>query len=553
MKLTRYFGIILSLVLVCVISFGLLQLTTEKSLTSLRPLTFLVSRGSDVSKELSPDIPANPVASEDRFNVFGDFAWQTFVALNWPADPNGNPLKDVKNGDPYNEKPHNEKPRVWEFYNYPENVFQHHGANPCIGQKECPPLPPVTPNQYRGNGVNDQLPVYEQLRLTKFGSDPQFAPQLEDGMPSIKQAFGPVLVDGRGNYVFNEPRMNPAEVNQIISQGWYDADNLQDFNDDFEGNPFQLLCSEKDENGNYPKNNSPKVPCRDNGSKPNNNAMGAIEIKAAWMILPPEEYKLDDPNEHLPDRSKYYTTKRSLMVKTTKKEQKNKKYEQKKVTVDVALIGFHISHKTSHQGWIWSTFEHKYNAPGEGGTSPGRKHVKRGPLTCSEGQKAEGYYNLNSNPTCSVPENCRINKPANKPYLWRDKFPHAVTISKEGTIKEQKPSQIRRQVCIPQYAHKLNKKWQKKLEQQDSVFQNYELIGVQWLENPNLPYKLGSAQREPTNLINASLESFPQTQKYKNLSCASCHQTAKLPNKDIYSDFSFLINDAQFMKGKDSR
>src|SRR5262249_51383883 len=49
---------------------------------------------------------------------FDNFAWQLFVALNWPANPDGSASKE-----PITKDPTARKPRVWEFYNTVSDLF----------------------------------------------------------------------------------------------------------------------------------------------------------------------------------------------------------------------------------------------------------------------------------------------------------------------------------------------------------------------------------------------------------------------------------------------
>ena len=159
----------------------------------------------------------------------------------------------------------------------------------------------------------------------------------------------------------SEARINPVEVDQIVDNGWYSAQNLidQNFNNDvsMQGNPFELVCSSKEDGGVYPGNPPTGLaPCRAIGSSSANEPVGSMELKAAWMVLPPEE----SLNRSSIDQN-YYTTSRTLRVNFVNEHGEVEK--DKLFTVPVALIGFHIVHKTSAQGWIWATFEHINNAP----------------------------------------------------------------------------------------------------------------------------------------------------------------------------------------------
>jgi hypothetical protein len=246
----------------------------------------------------------------------------------------------------------------------------------------------------------------------------------------------------------------------------------------------------------------------------------------------------------LPDPSRYYTTKLKLLVKTPNDSVKTTDDKETKPTVRVALIGFNLLHKTSRTGWVWSTFEHVDNVPPSTTTSTANLD------DCYTPPPSKYPYNLYDP---DFPHREKNKSLANPPYLWRKEFPHAVTEDKEnkGKIVAQTPSQITRQVCIPSFVNQLNTKWQGKL--QDTVWQNYQLIGIQWLRSPYYPYQGGDPAFK--RLINVALEPYPQEvqnqfgEKFEidGFSCVDCHIKAKLPMSvgDIYSDFSFLMNNAK--------
>jgi hypothetical protein len=207
--------------------------------------------------------------------------------------------------------------------------------------------------------------------------------------------------------------------------------------------------------------------------------------------------------------------------------------KEKEVTVPVALIGFHIIQKTSRQCWTWATFEHLDNAP-DTGTKPSNKDY------------------LLYNPNCK--DQCEENQSyAKEPYLWRDEFPHAVTKDGEG-FKEQTPSQITRLIPITLTAGALNSVWQGELRKinPDSIWQNYQLIGTQWLGTPDFPYNESLRDVRPNppgKLANVTLEPYVQTKPIGS-SCIACHTQAYLPklnkmNEKTYADFSFLLDTAK--------
>lgn len=487
MKLTRRFVYILYAILACVVCGVLLLLSAENARTQINGVP---------KSQLSSSIPFNPkITLTDKDKAFGAFAWQAFVALNWPADCNGEPLKDKQIG----QAP--DKPRVWEFYNFPEDVFKPNG--------EKPKPQPVVPPQCLGSGDHSRS-VEPNLRLTEFASESNVQPDKLESNPSLTPLLvgHKPLVDRKGNYILNEVRMNPVEVEQIVGNGWYDAANLKYFND--KDNPFTLMCSHKDKSGIYPNDKNPKIPCSANKLE------GTIELKAAWMVLD------SVPNEF---SSKYYTTTQTFYMETPESIGGNKT----KVEVPMALVGFHLVQKTSKQAWIWATFEHIDNVPDD--------------KTLQKPEDGK-HYNLYSS-DCTKTEICEPNTPyVKEPYLWRNEFPHAVTKTETGEIKEQTPSQITRLVSIPEFAQSLNKEWQGKLKEVSgtSVWKNYQLIGVQWLENPYVPYKLEPGGRgvTPPYLANVTLEPYVQKDE-RGKSCIACHTRATLP-PGVHADFSYLLS-----------
>ncbi|NES71983.1 MAG: hypothetical protein F6K24_45685, partial [Okeania sp. SIO2D1] len=300
--------------------------------------------------------------------------------------------------------------------------------------------------------------------------------------------------------------------NQIVANEWYSANNLTEFNNT--DNLFALVCSSLTPDGIYTE----QFPCEENED------VGVIEIKAAWMVLP----------EPIPAEieSEYYTTTRTFLVD----EARSINDTEREVTVPVALIGFHIVHKTSRQAWVWTTFEHVGNAPD------------------ANNLPSSGSYNLyNSN--CQ--ENCQQNQPyAKEPYLWRDEFPHAVTIE-DSKIKQQIPSQITRLIPITATAQLLNSDWQEELRKVDSasIWQNYQLIGTQWLGSPAVAYEPSLRDVQPrqgnqaSQLANVTLEPYVQKTEIGS-SCIACHTHAHLPTLNappeaIHADFSFLLGRAE--------
>lgn len=465
------------------------------------PITAVQAQDEQSDLWVIPQNPAPRPAIDDKEKRIGDFAWRDFVALNWPSDCQGKPLLDMKIG----EAP--DAPRVWEFYRTPDEIFFPNGKDPTAIQ----PLKPLTcsggkPGTNAPQITESGAPSIDEFIKAETARDASDSVLNSKGElnVSLKEIFAlnsAPLVDQQGNYVINEIYVNPVEFNQIVKQKWYDALNLGES----EGQ-FQLVCS---------KNKVPKDPFTDAICLDDEQA-GAIEVKAAWRVFskPPSDA----------EKARYYIARRKLLIPAQTDECKagnavcsatGKAFTQE---VDIGLIGLHIVHKTSQQGWVWSTFEQVDNVP-DSNPVPMQQYTLR-------------------NPDCAG-QHCDINKLfAQTPYLWQENAPHAVTRDEEGKIAPQISSQIVREGRERESSKELNKLWQDKLK--NSIWKNYKLIGTQWLGNPETPYQEAIRDLEPRlPLANVALEPYSQS-----MSCIVCHTGASLPNS-AHADFSFLMREAQ--------
>lgn len=246
MRLPRRFIGVFYAILACVVCIVLLVLSGQNAWTQTKSL---------VKPESISKIPSNP--SGESIEEFGTFAWETFIALNLPADcKTGEPLKGIKIGQAL------DKARVWEFYNFPETIFQSNNAGNPVSLENPPQCHPKQ---------NIRIP----LRLTEPAGDPD------------QQLKRTVLIDQSGNYILNEIHIHPNEVQQIVDNEWYSASNLTGF--DNENNRFTLASS-------------------------SDNDVGALEIKVAWKVLQ------DPVSEEV--QKQYYTTRRTFEVEDVNQQKK---------------------------------------------------------------------------------------------------------------------------------------------------------------------------------------------------------------------------------------
>jgi hypothetical protein len=250
---------------------------------------------------------ACPRFGENQFDV-DVFSWNSFIALNWPADVThcvADPNKTVLSG---------RGPVVWETYAEASDVFVAPGAQPV---EWCASASPTAlakklaflPEPSRAMAIQQGVTkVFHQL-----GKVPQ-------KLPEISEAFdkGP-LTDQNGRFVRYEKRLNEDEYNYLISS-----------------NLWNVAGQKANPSVSFPV--GPKSKC----GKASCGPLGAIEIKAAWKVLSAAEIA-----------SKRFYTNLAWVF-----NDENGSPSPGANPVTVGLVGLHIIHKTeSEPKWFWSTFE----------------------------------------------------------------------------------------------------------------------------------------------------------------------------------------------------
>jgi hypothetical protein len=406
---------------------------------------------------LSPNLPADITVSDPEQSDFDTFSWQSFVALNWPALSNGTPDTSATIGEDPNATP------VWRFLYDPADVFLPNGAQPSdpadfpIAQTIPSPCQSSTVNA--GAGPQQSVNVIRQF--TKKG-DVEVLPR------GFLEATGQPVVDQAGNYVVYEVRINRDEYNYIFTNQLYDGTIQAKAQIDF------------------PDSASPFGP------------VGAMEIKAAWRVFPP-----DIPASIM---ARYFTAPALIFMPA----QFSETGSDLCINATLGLVGLHIAHKTgTRPQWIWSTFEQIDNVPGENG-----------------GAVSPTFYD----PTAPHPQ-CPKIVPPEPPYKWQADQPHAV---------DQPSTQVAR--CVPiQASAELNQAWQNALKAVNpaSPWQYYQLVSTQWPTDPTDTANNGDPV--PEQLANTVLETYLQQNSF---SCINCHSTAAGTGNQS-ADFSFMLSLAQ--------
>lgn len=230
---------------------------------------------------------------------FDYLSWETFVALNWPADVkscSADLTKTILSGT---------GPVVWETYLADTDVFKSKPAPWCGGPAGL-------------SGVSaDALKLGQTTGVTRFfGMLSKFSPKLSasSGVKGIQEVGG-ALTDKNGRFVRYEIRMNQDEYNYIVKNNlWNKA-----------GQAGKTIS--------FPMGKSAYGP------------VGAMEIKAAWKVLGAG----DDP-------TKFYNIQAIVF------NDANGAKSPGKNPVTLGLAGLHILHKAKGQSkWVWSTFEQNDN------------------------------------------------------------------------------------------------------------------------------------------------------------------------------------------------
>lgn len=339
---------------------------------------------------------------------FDCYGWQLFIALNWPSKSAGEPDPEKPFGDAQDYSP-----VVWQSYKDALEVFS--GTEPTPwGTEQSPSL-----------ALNSAV-LPQTLLKANLQSDHNW------------------LTDQAGEVVRYEIKINRDEFEYISKNELWHRDGLQKFVTTVSG---VELPAQKSVYGE----------------------VGAIEVKAAWRIIP------EARRAYFEENYKVAHAKVFDPVSAVWKER------------DVALVGLHIIKKTPHSPqWVWATFEHKDNAPLEGDPGTG---------------KLWNFFN----PDLPAGYQPNLRKPPT------------------NTTAKDKPVQIIRvkQGQDDADAATINTAIHAVIEAKfpRSVWRNYDLISVQWPRNPGQAAPNPKAQKVlpaglplPRVLANTTMESYVQLQ-----------------------------------------
>jgi hypothetical protein len=338
---------------------------------------------------------------------FDCYGWQLFVALNWPAKSAGEPDPAKSFGDPsdYSDV-------VWQTY---KNAFDVFGDT-----------------QPAAWGTNKP----HELQLNSAVIQNVF-------LKADLQSDHNWLTDQDGQVVRYDIRINKDEFEYILKNNLWHKEGLLKAVTGPDGISLPFQKSEFGE-------------------------VGAIEVKAAWRIIPTARRDYFEQNYKVAHAKVYDPESR------TWKDQ------------DVALVGIHIIKKTPlSPEWVWATFEHKENAPDEGDPGTGKKWNFFNP------EAGRGYKpSYIDPPTSSTPKTTPVQVVRVKQLSSDDGDAKRINDAMHKMIEAKFPR---------------------------SVWRNYDLISVQWPADPKNPAPnpksqavLPSGQPRPRVLANTTMETYQQ-------------------------------------------
>lgn len=289
------------------LAFGAGAGCSDSDNTALDGSSRLTSGESDLGPSLPPDVDTAEQArltAEGKYpdvqRLFDELSWQSFIALNWPQAPTGQPSAHLGDAGA----------ALWETYIESYEVFKADGAAPDPYGEPRTTLPPIGSDDLPNHG-DDVLSAQGHRVLYNVSSTDELTV-----LDEVNQAFSSPLWDQNGNVVHYEVLLNRPEYDYIDGNELY---NLQGQVAYFGAHGAAAFPS-----GHF-----------------GGDDVGAIEVKLAWRVL---------TDQDVPSR---YIVRQAFIVANDPPEW---------VEVNVGLVGMHISHKTaSSPQWIWSTFEHVDN------------------------------------------------------------------------------------------------------------------------------------------------------------------------------------------------
>lgn len=414
----------------------------------------------DLGYKLPADIPVLLPSSRpmDDQADFDQLSWQTFLALNAPRVG----AKPSLLGDNQTQWDHwSSTVDLIECQNDPSNCFCANGV--CeSGDQYYPPACQAIPD-FQSYRVLSQLSKIDDSFL-------------EAGRGELSNH---PVIDANGKFLRYEIMLNPVAYNFAVDHGLYNKTGLASLNE-----PVVFPC------GDFAYQ----------GGDPADPRMGALVLKTAWM-------EFEDQGQATPFAQGPYHTEEMLVYSPPERSVTGVASCELQT---MALVGMHIAHKTVRQpGWIWSTFEHRMNAPECTSLPPQGDQQGSGPNTnCPS--SVDSDYNLFAKDCSEGAAGSAACQDCNQVPVSNSPDPQRVCISSEVAADapentgwcldlppaaEQGKSKLCRQVPLrvgyPD-AYAQNQACSAALGPQ-SVWSNYQLISTQWINQGSMTCQNGVA------------------------------------------------------------
>jgi hypothetical protein len=426
------------------------------------------------------------------------FAWQNFIALNWPAasfDPNDS--SKVSRGLPDTTRMigdgTGDSQAVWEMYQPNSYVFAINANGslnpPAIGIEGWQTA--TTPPSACGGKAQKSLVL---TAISKAVDEPA----------GLEQAFSGPLVDQNGYYARYEVLLNFDAYNYIVSNHLYDTTQQN----------IQI---------NFPAGDGQQT--------------GTIMLKASWKVLSPGEIA-----------SGRFHVSTAFLFNPAVGSQDGTQHVPASCTgpVKVGLVGLHIAHKTaSMPQWVWATFEQVDNAPDRGDPGTGRMWSFFNP-SCSNCQP-------NTQPTCPN----QIGSGGSPLCDWQPNIQHPGTstqVLRDIPVSDDVPGPLINQ-DVQQRLKKVSSKsvWQfyQLVDAQWPLKPCGSIAGCQAGQVPvqcAFPdFSCAAAQPIPAMLSNTTMETYFQSKssaKPQRGTCLGCHGALAGTQQGNFSDFTFELENA---------
>ena len=468
-------------------------------------------------------------------NVFQDqqaydmFAWQVFIALNWPTSAGGPDYGQPADNLSIGQGPDND--RVWESFIDPGKIFKSDGSEP------------------------DPYPTQPESRVLAPTKRTHLVNEADEAFFNLEKPMPPI-VDLNGNYARYEIRVNRTEYDFIKHEKLYNKAGQNASKYVKEGITLQFPA-------------------------------GCIELKLAWKKLVVRDNDNAGEGVFYDDPNRFYTRRVDILEpfapgKPTRKDQLYGLVGMHIMYLAQQRTGASDAGADAIHEWVWPTFEHVDNAPladlREDIGKPQKMvtgawgYTRSGNQRKWERQPLKQRYNffdqyppnagslMSSIGGFSPASRARMLSVNNYFSMLGNYYQ-----SKDGTIKlpARLPSQITKvitnnnAVVASKWTHALNEHMQKELG--GTVWANYRLVTTQHATEPGLYQKWKATHAQsaappsatiiagnpaPVSVGNAVAETYMQI----NGSCMNCHSGATFggpDGKSAYANFSFMLQRAK--------